>query len=104
MVIFHEDLYVSEKLKKKESKLRRSLRLRRGLFGVYIIALCDGNDQVEIFDAMVLKQPHFRKATVRIIGLSDSAQDATDYVVSLVEKQVSNCGNADIKSMLMKGF
>lgn len=104
MVEFSNNLYISDSLSKKEGRIRRSLRMRRGLIKVYIISICDGTDQLEIYNSSILKQKLYRYMNIRIVGITDSMEDATNYVIKLVEDNLRLYGNADIKSTVLKGF
>ena len=104
MITFHPDLYVSDKLKKRENRIRRSLRMRRGTLGVYLICINNGSDQFDIFNAGILKQKHFRKVDLKIIGLCDSMSDAETYIEHLLEDVLKETGRPDMKSYMMKGF
>lgn len=90
---FDKKLYVCEKLKKKRTKLRWELSFGFHKLDFYVIALANGNDMLEIFEAKLFKQKYFRKMPCHVVGFASTYEQAVD----LVQKMLIDCyeKNAD---------
>ena len=57
---YYKYLYVSDSIKNPD-KIKRSLKLHKGVLGIYLIMLSTDPDQVEIMNAAFLKLPYYKK-------------------------------------------
>lgn len=86
---FHPNLYLSEGIThKKLDKIKWMLKRRPLFANVYLIVPAHNPmDQLDIFDARELIQPHYKKSFIYVIGIASSQAEA----ILLVEKMVTEC-------------
>jgi len=97
---FHKHLYISDSLK-NPGKIKWKLRINAGLPGVYVIALATGPDQLEFYDAALLKQKNFRRLNPpHVVGLATSHAEAMEIVQKITAECYDKTGGADIKAYL----
>lgn len=96
---FYKNLYTGESIK-NPNKVKWKLRSGAGQFHVYIIALAEGNDQLEIYHCAFLQQKYYRKNPPYIIGIAGSYEEAVELVVNITKAAVAESGYADLKKYL----
>lgn len=96
---FYNDLYIGEGIK-NEKKIKRRLSLYIGQLSVYVLALCKGKDQLEIYHCAILKQPYYRKHQPYVVGLASSYQEALDLTVKIMDDAMLYTGKPDIKEFI----
>lgn len=86
---FYEKLYLGESIsEKKLDKIKRMLVKNPLTANVFVIVPAHNpNDQLDIFDARQLIQPHYSKMSFHIIGIAADYKEA----LSLVERMVQDC-------------
>lgn len=101
-VKYHKKLYVSPKCEKNIFKIKMRIRLRK-LFPKYtIIVISKGTDQLEYFETMLLKQPHFKKESFFIVGIAEDKGSAQKLVEQMVHDSVISGYQGNIKEFLLK--
>lgn len=96
---FYRNLYVGESIK-KPNKVKWRLRHNAGQFQVYVIALAEGEDQLEIYHCAFLQQGYYKKNPPYIIGIAGGYAEAVDLVVEITEAALKETGRADLKRYL----
>ena len=76
---FYKHLYIGDTVS-NPAKIKRRLRLHAGVTS-YVIALCNGPDQLEIFHGGYLKQKYYRYHPPVIIGIASDHEEAVGIVV-----------------------
>ncbi|NLL78470.1 MAG: hypothetical protein GX234_01430 [Clostridiales bacterium] len=89
---------------KDSRKLRYRLKKGKLLHGIYVIALSEGRDELDIYHCALFRQSFFRKNPRRVVGLADSHEEAVELVVQIVQDIFSKTGEYKIKSYLEKQF
>ena len=97
---FYKKLYVGEMVKNPR-KVKRKLNRNAGLVNIYIIALCKGPDQLEIYPSYVLMQPFYRVHSPYVIGIASSYEEAVEIVRTIVEESLHENGDCDLKKYLL---
>lgn len=100
---FAENLYVSEGIKDSR-KLRFRLKHGKLLHGCYVIVLCDGQDELEIYHCAYLRQTYYKKYPFRVVGLAKNYDDALLLVERMVQDTYAETGNYKIKKYLEPRF
>lgn len=98
---FYKDLYLGESVK-NPSMVKWKLKVNAGQLGVYIIALCKGLDQLEIYHCAYLQQKYYRRNPPYIIGLAGSYEEAVDIVKKIAEESFAQSQNCDLKNYLLQ--
>ncbi len=96
---YYKYLYVSDNIADPD-KIKRSLKLHKGVLGIYLIMLSSDPDQVEIMNAAFLKLPYYRKHPPVIVGLARSFDEASSMVVEMINESIFRTGNASLKDFL----
>lgn len=99
---FYRNLYVGESIK-KPNRVKWKLRHHAGQFQVYVIALADGDDQLEIYHCAFLQQEYYKKHPPYIIGIAGGYGEAVDIVVEITQAALKETGGADLKKYLFPG-
>ncbi len=97
---FYKNLYVGESVKNPR-KIKRKLNTNAGLVGVYVITLCNGPDQLEIYSSTVLMQPFYRHTPLYVIGIAGSYEEAVEIVEKIAEQSYLQNGDCDLKKYLL---
>ena len=97
---FYKNLYVGDSIKNPR-KIKRKLNTNAGLVGVYVITLCNGPDQLEIYSSAVLMQPFYRHAPLYVIGIAGSYEEAVAIVEKIAIQSYEQNGDCDLKKYLL---
>ncbi|MCL2719353.1 MAG: hypothetical protein FWE14_11305 [Lachnospiraceae bacterium] len=98
---FYKHLYIGESIK-NPAAVKLKLKVNAGLFGIFIITLAEGENQLEIYHAAFLKQKLHRKYwPPYIIGIANGQEEAVNIVGKIAEECVKATGNAKLKDYLM---
>lgn len=96
---YYRYLYVSEGVNKVD-KLKTKLNLHKGVVGIFIIALGDGTNQLEIINASYLKLPFYRKKPFVVVGLAKGYDEAVELVIKMTNESIKKTGSPDVKEYL----
>jgi len=78
------------------------IRLRK-LFPKYtIIVISKGRDQLEYFETILLKQPHFKKESFYVVGIAEDKGSAQKLVEQMLLDAVKSGYQGNIKNFLLK--
>lgn len=97
---FYKNLYVGETIKDVK-KVKRKLITGAGQLGIYVITLCRGRDQLEIYHCALLQQRYYRKNPPFIIGIAGGYEEAVEIVRRIAEETYTSNGNCDLKKYIM---
>ncbi|MBR6770793.1 MAG: hypothetical protein IKM28_06080 [Lachnospiraceae bacterium] len=100
---FDKGLYVGKGIK-HPNMVKWKLRCNAGQFRVYVIALAEGRDQLEIYHSAFLQQKYYRKHPPHIIGLAASYKEAVGIVIEIVEEALQKQGSLDLKQYLRSKY
>ncbi len=98
---FYDRLYVGESITDPE-KVKWKLLHNAGQFSVYVIALAQSDDQLDIFHCAQLKQRYYDRENLFIVGLAGSREEAVGLVVAMTEEVVEKTGEADIRGYIQR--
>ena len=98
---FYKHLYIGKSIK-NPGMVKLKLRTNAGLFGIYVITLAEGENQLEIYSAALLKQKLHRKLwPPYIIGIANGQEEAVGIVGQIAEECIKATGNAMLKDYLL---
>ena len=97
---FYKDLYVGSTIKDVH-KVKRKLRTNAGQLGIYVIALCRGCDQLEIYHCAFLQQKYYKKNPPYIIGIANGYDESLEIVRQIAEEAYRENGDCDLKKYLL---
>ena len=66
----------------------------------YVLTLCEGRDQLEIYNSVVLLQSYFRKNPKFIVGIAGGYGTAVGMVQQITEECYRKNKDADLKRYL----
>lgn len=97
---FYKNLYIGDNVN-NAATVKTKLKIH-ALVNVYVIALAQGNDQLEIYHAAYLKQKYYRKHPPVIIGIAADYEEAVEIVRKITDECVRETGECDLKGYLKK--
>lgn len=96
---FYQNLYIGGTIK-DPAKVKWKLKHRAGQLNIYVLALADGENQLEIYHCAFLQQSYYRKHPPYIIGICSGYEEAVDLVIEITQKAVAETGKANLKDYL----
>ena len=99
---FCKDIYWDDMIpEKKQNQIKWRIKVSfRKMKPVYLVSLCEGQDQLEIFFSPVLLQKYYREHPRMIIGIAASYEGALDIVRQITEECYAKYQNCDLKYYL----
>lgn len=97
---FYKYLYIGSTIKDAQ-KIKRKLRVNAGQLGIYVIALCKGRDQLEIYHCALLQQRYYKKNPPHIIGIANGYEEAVEIIRQIAEETYKYNGDCDLKKYLL---
>ncbi|MDR2546238.1 MAG: hypothetical protein LBC96_01845 [Lachnospiraceae bacterium] len=103
---FHTNLYIGASIK-NPGKVKRQLKRKFGRFDIYIIILAHGDDQLEFFRSIYLKQKSLRQLYLKqgkplhVVGIAGSHDEACGIVEDITADCLAKTGTADLKQFLL---
>ena len=98
---FHKHLYTGASIKNPKA-VKWKLKMNAGLLGIFVIALADGENQLEIYNAAFLKQKlHRRFWPPYIIGIARSQEEAMEIIEKIAAECLAATGTARLKDYLI---
>lgn len=95
---FYKHLYIGDTIK-NPAKMKRKLRMHSGV-NIFVIAIAQGADQLEIYHSAYLKQKYYRYHPPIIIGIASDYKEALQIVLKITEECVLKTGNCNLKDYL----
>ena len=97
---FYKKLYVGESIK-NPNKVKWKLRHNAGQFKVYVIALAEGDGQLEIYHCAFLQQKYCKKNPPYVIGIAGDYKEAVNIVIRITEEAIEKLGSPQLKKYLL---
>lgn len=106
MITFSKNLYVSNSIKERKIPvIKLGIKQGRGRLKLYLITLSNNDsDQLDIIHNSLLKQRLYRKLDLRIVGLANSREEATELVIDMLNETIESTGHCNIKDYLLTQF
>ncbi len=99
---YYYHLYLSKVLQTKKDSILAKLGQNQIQFNRYLIVLtCDGKNQLEIFDSIMLRQEYFRNQVSVVVGIADGYQEALEVVRQITDEVYSAQQNVNIREYLL---
>ena len=95
---FYKHLYIGDKVS-NPAKIKRKLKLHAGV-RVFVIAIAQGSDQLEIYHSAYLKQKYYRYHPPVIVGIASDYNEALQIILNITEECVKQTGNCNLKEYL----
>lgn len=100
---FYRSLYVGESIR-QVNKVKWKLRVGAGQFSIYLIALSNNDDQLDIFHCSQLKQKYFDKRNLYVVGLAKGKDEAYQLVGRMLADTLRAGMGGDIKAYLLQNI
>lgn len=98
----YKRLYTSPKLVKKRTRIKWALKYNLDKLNIYIITLPTTDDQMEIFHCRELKQKYYDNASLVIIGIAESYDEAINLIQQILLDCYDKTGTYYIKNMFKR--
>ena len=95
---FYKYLYVGDTIKEPD-KIKRKLKRHAGL-PVYISCIAAGDDQLEIYQSIYLRQKYYRYHPPFVVGIASNYNEAVELVVQITKECVATTGTCNLKEYL----
>lgn len=95
---FYKYLYIGDTVREPK-KVRRKLKQHIPM-PVYVIAIAQGADQLEIYHCAYLKQKYYRKHPPVVVGIAASKEEAVQIIVQITQECLDMTGNCNLKEYL----
>lgn len=100
---FYRSLYVGESIQ-KVNKVKWKLLTGAGQFNVYLVTIAHTRDQLDIIHCSLLKQKHFDRKNLCVVGLAGSKPEAYQLVGKMLADTLVAGMEGDIKGYLLKNM
>ena len=100
---FYSHLYVGESIKNSKHIV---YKLTKGLVvkNKYIITLANGNDLLDIYDARLFSQSHFKNFDRMIVGIAGSYDEALELVLCILKETLDSRKDCNAKEYLISNM
>lgn len=99
---YYKHLYLAEGIRKKE-KVIRKLEKNQLQMNIHIITLSQNEeDQLEIYNSMILLQPEFPHDDFFVVGIAKGYEDAVEMVEEIAQEVYNKTKGADIRSYILE--
>lgn len=100
---FAPNLYLGESIaSEKLDKLKKRLEKKPLLANVYLITPAKNPaDQLDIFDARQLIQPHYKKEEFLILGIASGYEEALQLIEQITEECLDARGDCNLREYLL---
>ena len=95
---FYKHLYIGDTVT-NPAKNKQKLKFHAGTM-VYVIAVAQGDDQLEIYYSAYLKQKYFRYHPPVIVGIASDYDEAVDIIVKITQECLDATGECRLKEYL----
>lgn len=97
---FFNNLYLGRKVP-DVSKVKKQILKRSFFVNAYVITLSLGADQLEIYDAKVLRQSYYRKAPRTVVGIAADYDEALELILQITQDALSQGYEGRLKQFLL---
>lgn len=99
---WYRNLYLGENAEKKKYRLYRRINKRR-LLNAYVVTLPSNDENVlDIYRFMELRQKHYAKCDIFIIGLACGREEAMELAASIIWEVWQNTGAFKVSEYIRK--
>ena len=99
---YYKHLYLADGIRKKE-KVIRKLEKNQLQMNIHIITLSQNEeDQLEIYNSMILLQPEFPHDDFFVVGIAKGYEDAVEMVEEIAQEVYNKTKGADIRSYILE--
>ena len=99
---YYKYLYLSEKLVKKRNRIMDRLERNKFQPGIHLILLPkNAKNQLEIINAAYLLQPDYPKEGLFVVGITDSYENALEFVEKISREVYDNTKGLDIRNYIL---
>lgn len=100
-ILMFRDLYVSPKAEKKIRRIKWELTHGVGTLQVYLLTMpTNTKNSLDIVNAVYLKQPHYKKEQIKVVGIAMSYEEALELLQEIVSEVYEATQKVDIKEYL----
>lgn len=97
---FFETLYLGQKVT-KVNKIKKQILNRSIFVNAYVITLACNEDQLEIFDAKVLRQRYYQSNPRTIIGIAADYEEAVELLLEITKDSLTQGYEGRLKQFLI---
>lgn len=99
-MLFFDNLYLGTGIP-NVSKIKKQILKRSFFVNAYVIALSEGADQLDIFDAKILRQSFYRKNPRTIVGIAADYDEAVELILQITQDALTQGYDGKLKQFLI---
>lgn len=100
-ILWYQNLYVGENADKHLRKIKWKLVHGIGTLRVYLLTMPSNNkNSLDIINAAYLKQPHYKKQQIKVVGVAMSYEEALQVLQQIVTEVYEETQKMDIKEFI----
>ena len=99
---FHSKLYVGDSVK-NVNKVKWKLKHHAGQISIFVMAICEGSDQLEIYHCAFLQQKYYKKNPPYIVGIAGKYDEAIELLQQMIADVFRETGDYHLKEYFLKG-
>ena len=98
---WYERLYVGEKAKKDRYSVIQAVREERASGYFILTPASNEKNLLDIYPALTLKQPYYRKQELLIVGVAVDYEDAAVLAGRIISEVYKRTGGFDVRAFLL---
>ena len=98
---YYKYLYTDESIK-SVSVIKTQIILGKVPSLNQVIVLAENSDQLEIIEAVFLRQKYYKRKDLLVVGVTKSRQGAMELVEKILQDTIRETGGYDMKSYILK--
>ncbi len=103
MLKWNNSLYLGRMVQTREAEIRERLDSGKIDIGHYLITISvNPNDMLDIISTGTLITDHQRSQLPTVVGIAESKAEAVRLVIRITEDCIRECGNADLRTYLLR--
>lgn len=99
---FHKKLYVGSSIQ-NIGKVKWKLKHHAGQLGIFVIALSEGRDELDIFHCAFLQQKYYKCYPPCIVGIANGYDEALELLQKMILDVYRKTGGYRLKEYFLKG-
>ena len=82
-------------------KIKKQILKRSFFVNAYVITLSEGTDQLDIFDAKILRQSFYRRNPRTIVGIATDYNEAMELILQITQDALAQGYEGKLKQFLI---
>lgn len=99
MIIWHEQMYMDEKVRKNPMKYRRAVEKGKFKLSLYCITFPSNKENLfDIYHVNEFRFPHYKRNDITVVGLAVSEYSAQQLVAEMIQDVYEKTNDVDVRT------